>query len=391
MNATPADPLDRVLSELPSADSLRVSERTAYDTVADGARQAVIAGAGQLGRAVLAGVRRAGFDIVAFADNDQSRWGRAIDGVPVMSPADAVLHYNATALFLVAIYNSTASRVQLQQLGCRRVMPYPLFFWRFAAELPWETRLELPHRIVEHSGLMRDGYAHVTDERSKREFAAQIAWRCTLDYARLPAPDPPSAMYFPADVMKIGERESLADCGAFDGDSIRMFLDRTGGRFDRIHACEPDVKNLAALHSFLQTLSPADRARVSVFPFGVSDVNGTVAFDGSGTVASRMATDGGTSVIECRRLDDLLDGQPVTIIKMDIEGAEPLALRGATRTIRRARPILAVCAYHECRHLWTLPPMIHDALPEYRILLRRYAEECWETVYYAIPPERVRA
>jgi hypothetical protein len=29
------------------------------------------------------------------------------------------------------------------------------------------------------------------------------------------------------------------------------------------------------------------------------------------------------------------------------------------------------------------------ANPDYRIFLRRYAEECWETVYYAIPPERV--
>jgi len=36
-----------------------------------------------------------------------------------------------------------------------------------------------------------------------------------------------------------------------------------------------------------------------------------------------------------------------------------------------------------------LPPLVHDALPDYKIFLRRYAEECWETVYYAIPPERL--
>jgi hypothetical protein len=30
------------------------------------------------------------------------------------------------------------------------------------------------------------------------------------------------------------------------------------------------------------------------------------------------------------------------------------------------------------------------ALPEYHIFLRRYAEECWEMVYYAIPPERIQ-
>jgi FkbM family methyltransferase len=235
---------------------------------------------------------------------------------------------------------------------------------------------------------MRAGYALLSDERSRREFAAQIAWRCTLDYSRLPAPDPPSTMYFSPDVVRLGERESLVDCGAFDGDSIRMFLERTGGRFAHIYALEPDASNRSALLAFLETLSACDRARVSVLPFGLSDTTGSVSFDGSGTVGSRITGAGGSAVIECRRLDDLLDGQPVTIVKMDIEGAEPAALRGAIRTIRRARPVLAVCAYHECRHLWTLPAIIQEALPEYRILLRRYAEDCWETVYYALPPER---
>jgi hypothetical protein len=35
-----------------------------------------------------------------------------------------------------------------------------------------------------------------------------------------------------------------------------------------------------------------------------------------------------------------------------------------------------------------LPQIMKAALPEYQISLRRYAEECWETVYYAVPPER---
>jgi hypothetical protein len=73
---------------------------------------------------------------------------------------------------------------------------------------------------------------------------------------------------------------------------------------------------------------------------------------------------------------------------MDIEGAEPEALTGAAATMRRSRPILAVCAYHVSEHLWTLPRLIADAVPDYRISLRRYAEECWEMVYYAVPPER---
>ena len=183
----------------------------------------------------------------------------------------------------------------------------------------------------------------------------------------------------------------LADCGAFDGDSIRMFLESTHGRFRHIYAIEPDTKNLGALGNYLASL-PGDVARrISILPFGLSDRDEVVSFDASGTVGSRVVAGAGSDSIQCRRLDDILDGPQPTLIKMDIEGAEPRAIPGAAATIRDSRPILAICAYHKCEHLWTLPVLIKNALPEYEIFLRRYAEECWETVYYAIPPERLRS
>jgi FkbM family methyltransferase len=385
------DPLDGALRATGSQEQALRRETSAFAVMAGEARQVVIAGCGHLGRVALTGARRAGLEVVGFADNNAQRWGGSLEGLPVMSPADAVSRYNRQAFFVVAIYNGTPSRTQLRDLGCDRVVPYPLFFWQFSRHMPEEDRLELPHRILEQVEDMRLGYGLLGDVRSRQEFAAQIAWRCTLDYDGLPQPDDPADMYFDPSVVRLSAAESLVDCGAFDGDSIRMFLARTSGMFHRIDALEPDPENRAALERYLTTLPEADRARISVSPFGAGDVNATVSFDGSGTAGSRMTETGGTQSIECRRLDDLIDGRPVTIIKMDIEGAEPAALRGATATIRRARPVLAACAYHKCEHLWILPVIMKAALPEYRILLRRYAEECWETVYYAIPPERVRA
>jgi hypothetical protein len=76
------------------------------------------------------------------------------------------------------------------------------------------------------------------------------------------------------------------------------------------------------------------------------------------------------------------------LIKMDIEGAELGALSGAAQLIARARPVLCVVAYHHCEHLWQIPILMHSLLPEYRLYLRRYAEDCWETVYYAVPADR---
>jgi FkbM family methyltransferase len=360
-----------------------------FEQVGDGTKGVVIFGCGQLGTFALDGAKRAGLKVLAFADNNQTNWGRRIAGIEVMSPQEAVNRHNDEAFFVVAVYNGTVPRKQLAELNCKRIVPYPLFFWRFSQHMPFEYRLELPNRVIEDPNAIRAGYALLSDARSRVEFAAQVQWRCTLDYDCLPKADPPEEMYYAPDLVSLSAQEVLADCGAFDGDSIRMFLERTQGGFRHIYAIEPDTKNLAALNKFLLSL-PSDLAqRIGVLPFGLSDRDEVVSFDASGTVGSRVVADAGSDSIQCRRLDDILDGLQPTLIKMDIEGAEPRAIVGAAATIRDSRPILAICAYHKCEHLWTLPVLIKNALPEYEIFLRRYAEECWETVYYAIPPERL--
>jgi FkbM family methyltransferase len=378
------DPLEEVLAALSLPNAIPT-----FEQVGDGTGGVVIFGCGQLGTFALDGATRAGLKVLAFADNNQTNWSRRIAGINVMSPQEAVHRYNDEAFFVVAVYNGTAPRKQLAELNCRRIWPYPLFFWRFWQHMPFEDRLELPDRVIEDPKAIRAGYAHLSDAKSRIEFAAQIQWRCSLDYDCLPKADPPAEMYYAPDLVSLSAQEVLADCGAFDGDSIRMFLESTDGCFRHIYAIEPDTKNLVALDKYLASLPSDVSQRISVLNFGLSDRDEVVSFDASGTVGSRVVAGAGSDSIQCRLLDDILDGPRPTLIKMDIEGAEPRAILGAAVTIRASRPILAICAYHKCEHLWTLPALIKNALPEYEIFLRRYAEECWETVYYAIPPERL--
>ncbi len=355
----------------------------------EGAKDVVIFGCGHLGKFTLDGATGAGLDVLAFADNNQANWGRRIAGIEVISPQEAVRRYNDEAFFVVAIYNGTAPRKQLAELNCKRIVPYPLFFSRFSQYMPFEDSLELPDHVLDDPNAIRSGYTLLSDAKSRLEFVAQIRWRRSLNYDYLSKPDPADEMYYAPDLVPLSEHEVLVDCGAFDGDSIRMFLERTQGRFRHIYAVEPDVKNRAALDKYLALLPSDVTQRISVLPFGLSDSDAVVSFDASGTVGARASSGTGSQSIHCRRLDDILDGPQPTLIKMDIEGAEPRAILGAAATIRASRPILAICAYHKCEHLWTLPVLIKNALPEYEIFLRRYAEECWETVYYAIPPERL--
>jgi FkbM family methyltransferase len=248
----------------------------------------------------------------------------------------------------------------------------------------------LPYRILEQAGEIPSGFELLADDVSRNEFLTQLRWRCLMDYDCLPAHEPPADMYFSPDIVQLTNEEVLIDCGAFDGDSVKLFLDRVNSRFRRILAMEPDPTNQKALAAYVASLPAETSAKIEVFPYALGKESRTVWFRADGTVSSKITDNKDGVEVQVRRLDDLLEGSECpTIIKMDIEGAEVDAIPGAAKTIARCRPILAVCAYHRCEHLWQIPKLLQAANPGYRIFLRRYAEECWETVYYAIPPERL--
>jgi hypothetical protein len=83
-------------------------------------------------------------------------------------------------------------------------------------------------------------------------------------------------------------------------------------------------------------------------------------------------------------VEDLSDGTASDLLlQMDIEGAEPMALRGAAQIMREHAPSIAACLYHDRQHLWEIPLQIAESQPAYRLNLRRYADECWELICYA--------
>jgi hypothetical protein len=95
------------------------------------------------------------------------------------------------------------------------------------------------------------------------------------------------------------------------------------------------------------------------------------------------ATEGGNSV-PVVALDDWCRENSVKpdFIKMDIEGAEPDAIQGASEVIRAYRPRLAICLYHRLSDMWVIPNMLKTLVPEYRFWCRKNAPYA-EFVLYA--------
>src|ERR1035437_1434938 len=381
----------RALLEEPM-DAARGRERALRDELeAQPETPIVLFGAGNLGRRTLSLLRAHGRPAAAFIDNASGLWGTVVDGVPVLSPADASARYAADGLVVVTIWRTEGghdfrvTRENLRDLGWRRVESFIRLFWGYGADaLPYIT-IDLPTKVLEVREDVLSAAALWSEERSLREYVAQVRWRLTADFAVLSPAEP--NQYFPDSLFRVGPDEVFVDCGAFTGDTL-LDVARRVASWRAYYAFEPDPASFAALQAALASLPARLADRVHLYRAATSDRAGTETFDASGlTRASLSAT--GTMQVNCVALDGVLTDVPPTFIKMDIEGAESAALAGADRAIREGRPLLAIAAYHKQADLWELPPQIDGVASGYRMFLRPHAGEGFETVLYAVPPERL--
>ena len=368
-------------------DAASVSARlgSLYDEAAEelGSR-IVLYGVGHLGRRTLARLRDVGIEPLAFVDRDPLRWGESVDGLTVVSPESAIERWAEDAAFVVAVYNGTPVRESLNERGCRAVVACPLLYWKHpAAFLPFGG-VCAPSDTLDRKEELLKTFSLLADEPSREAFLGQLAWRLTLDYPSLPTPSPASETYFIPEIVPVAH-EVFVDCGAFDGDSVEAFF---GWNPDgRAVAIEPDPENAVALQGRMVRLG---RERdVTVHQAAAAAAPGELRFEANGTAGSNLNGEGGT-VVRCARLDGLLADERPTFMKMDVEGAELDALKGATETIRKHRPVLAICLYHKLEDLWQIPLFIDSLGVDYEYRLRVHAEECWEIVLYAVPAERLR-
>lgn len=378
-----------VLSE--DVAEARQREQAAFDEVAGPcSRNVVLYGAGNLGRKVLRGLRAENVDVLAFADADPARWGSVLEGVPLLSPQDAVDKFATNAVFVVCVWHPERhSGMQdiintLRTLGAQRVCAFVPLFWKYADRFLPYVFWDLPSRLLSERDQIEKGYNTFTSEESRRQYVRMLQARIRADFSVWPEVAQPPA-YFPQELFRLGADDCFTDCGAFDGDTVREFIQQTGGQFRRIVAFEPDPANFEAL---TRSLNISDlRGRLVLHKAALAACAGKVRFAAIGGDTSAV-TPAGEVEVDSTTLDEAVASERPTFIKMDIEGSERDALLGGRRIIAENKPILAVSIYHNPNDLWSLPLLMKSVSPESHFYLRMYWRDGWDTVCFAVPPHR---
>lgn len=390
---TLTEQLEAILGE--TVEHARERERAAFDQVAGSFAQSIVLyGAGNLGRKVLHGLRKNGIQPVAFSDANAALAGHDIEGVPVFSPQEAVERFGQEAVFVVCIWHPDRhSGVRqivdtLTQLGALCVLPFTLLFWKFPDTFLPYYYWDLPSKYLYHGDDFRRAFGMLADEESRRQFIVDLGLRAHATFLKGPIVDH-GRQYFPKDLFRIVASESFVDCGAYDGDTIKDLTIESEGAFYKVVAFEADPDNFARLQQSI-TCNPQIVDRVVLHQAAVASTTGTLRFAASAAANAAVSTAGGMTV-KSVALDDVLASEKPTIIKMDVEGSELNALRGAESTIKTHKPLLAICAYHQPLDMFEIPFALKALEPESTLFLRSYAMDGFDTVCYSVPPNRTIA
>jgi FkbM family methyltransferase len=335
-------------------------------------------GAGGKGARTLTFLASQGVEVRAVLDAN-ARPGQTCGGMVVQRPSEWLKsHDPADFDAVVAIHNPGVDLARLapevEALGFRRVVLPVELHQVFADALTPDFFLAPPARYRGRLDEIEQARRLLADETSRNWFDRALEFRLGGDYSVLPQPSP-SDQYRPADLERWREPLRLVDCGAFDGDSVRMLK---SGQYDvsALAAFEADPANFERLQR-----EPGLPKESRLFPHAVGAAAGTVRFSSGQGGASHLDAAGDLTV-PCVRLDDAIADFRPTLIKMDIEGAEHDALLGAAQLICENRPGLAVSAYHCAEDLWRLARLIDSWRLGYRLYLRGHAHSTFDLVLY---------
>jgi len=226
----------------------------------------------------------------------------------------------------------------------------------------------------------REAYENVfsllTDEQSKVEFEALLNFRLNRDIQfqkdfrfRI------NEQYF-EDFVILPQKATFVDGGGFDGATTSEFVQKHRD-YNSVYYFEPTESSMIASKNKLRVNN-----NINFFQKGLWSQATTLHFDTSLGSANKIANTGSVS-IETVSIDEVVDGK-VDFIKLDIEGAEIEAINGAIATIKKFKPKMAVCIYHNQSDFIEIPKLALKLNPGYKIYVRHYTQGVFETVMYFV-------
>lgn len=249
-------------------------------------------------------------------------------------------------------------------------------------ENDFSTLERLSKFLKENSEKFEKMYQSLEDYRSKKIFYAILNNWYNYDFINLEqVMEKCFSHYFDLDIIPSCQEEVFVDLGAFNGDTVEDFIKIYGDNYKKIYAYEMTEQSMREL-----------KERVKNYPRIIYEQKAVSDEVGMGSIKIHEISTSSNQLeleeigeIEVTSLDDDI-GEKITMIKMDIEGSELKALKGAENHIIKDKPKLLLSVYHGYEELLTLWEYLEKLDLSYHYYLRYYGGPIFPTeiVLFAI-------
>jgi len=183
--------------------------------------------------------------------------------------------------------------------------------------------------------------------------------------------------------MDIKQEKTVIDGGCFRCDSLERFIQWNKEKgYKNIITYEPDLVN----YEFCKIrIKEKSWKNVQLIHAGLSDHAYMCSFIGNGNDTSYASIgQAGNEQTQMLSIDSSINGKYVSFIKLDVEGFELQALKGAKECIKRCHPRMAISLYHKKEDLTEIPRYIQELSNDYRFYVRIYSNAYLEIILYAV-------
>lgn len=324
--------------------------------------------------------QKKGIKPLYIVDKNTNQHGKFLYGMKVISPEEVLCMQNFNKVKFVV----TAPKYKREIINEIRQLFGTVRIYSFEAEIYCTFISDIKQYreyLVENFDTLREMYYEFSDEKSRETFIAFVKGRISAEqdyFINAMVPD----QYFPPDIIRLNTDEVIVEAGSNDGRTLQEMIDITNGKFKRIYCFEPDKICI----EMLEKIITKSQKPITLIRKGVGVTQSEVKFKTDSIMGgSRVVIDEDYDYkIDITAIDDEID-ERVTMIKMDIEGLEFDALRGAERILRENMPKLAICVYHEREDIIRIWQYLKKVYPKYKFYLRHHNWGATETVLYAVP------
>ena len=247
---------------------------------------------------------------------------------------------------------------------------------------------------IDNKDIIERCYSTLEDTKSKEIYNALLKYR----YIRNPELikdlyESRNECYLDEIFLKNYKDGLYIDAGSYNADFITTLSKKVNINNSKFYIFEP---NIIFYNEIINNLDK--KINYKIFNSALCDKDATMEFMQIPSSTSHIINKkynayknsidaNNIATINTYKLDTLIKEEKVEGIKIDIEGSEASMLKGATKIIKRDRPIILLSIYHKLSDLFKLQDYILKLDLNYKFYIRHYSLSVAKTVLYCIPDE----